>query len=131
MPPGTGGTKAEQEARTSVASPLVRTRLAWLGAATATAAAAAAVLARRFRQRGAEPAPSDPADELRRKLDESRALADERDEFEAGETTVDQAEPASVEARRRQVHAEAESALNEMRSDSDLEPPPSAPTEPV
>ena len=56
------------------------------------------------------PTPSDHADELRRKLAESR---------------VDQPEPAgtapegSVEERRADVHAEGRAALDEMRSSSD------------
>src|SRR5262245_57290676 len=98
--------------------------MAWLGLAAAGAAAAGSVVARRLRIRPRQPSwplTSDPEDELRRKLEESRALAAERDEFEAGETTVDQAEPASVDERRRQVHAEAESALEEMRSEQDDE----------
>ena len=57
------------------------------------------------------------ADELRRKLDESRALLRERDEFEGAETTVDQAsavEP-TVEQRRGEVHERARAAAEEMR----------------
>jgi hypothetical protein len=81
-------------------------------------------VARRLRRRPSEPPQpltSDPAAELRQKIDEARALAAERDEFEAGETPVDEAEPASVDERRRQVHADAESALNEMRAERDEE----------
>jgi hypothetical protein len=116
MPPGRHGTKAEQEASTSVASRLVRTRLAWIGGAVAGAVVVVVARSRRRRPGAAPPAP-DPADELRRKLDESRTLAAERDEFEAGETTVDQAEPAaeSVEERRRRVHEEARAASDEMQ----------------
>ena len=62
------------------------------------------------RRRAAEPAAPDPrADELRRRLAEARELAEERDEFEAGELTVDQAEPATpdADARRQAVHEAA------------------------
>ena len=58
--------------------------------------------------------PADPADELRAKLEESRAVADERDEFEAGETPVDEADP---EARRRRVHEQARATIDELRRD--------------
>jgi hypothetical protein len=76
------------------------------------------------RQRG-EPAvvepPADPrARELRRRLDESRAVVGEREEFESGETTVDAAEPAPADpdARRRRVHEEARGVVDEMRDSS-------------
>jgi hypothetical protein len=58
---------------------------------------------------------ADPVDELRAKLEESRAAADERDEFEAGETPVDEADP---EARRRRVRDRARSRMDDLsRSD--------------
>ena len=58
---------------------------------------------------------SDPrAEELRRKLAESRALVDERDAFEDGETPVDQADP---EARRRSVHEQARARLDELKGE--------------
>jgi hypothetical protein len=61
-----------------------------------------------------EPAP-DPASELRRKLDESRALVDERDDFESAETTVDRASaPGELEERRRRVHERGRAAVDEM-----------------
>jgi hypothetical protein len=57
------------------------------------------------------------ADELRRKLAESRALVDEREVFEEAETTVDRADPeADVDARRREVHERGRSAADGMRS---------------
>jgi hypothetical protein len=113
--PGRSDTEAEQEAPTSVASRLMGTRLALIGGAAA-GAAALIVVRRRRRPPSTPPPASDPADELRRKLDESRTLAAERDEFEAGETTVDQVEPAgeTVESRRRRVHDEARAAADEM-----------------
>ena len=79
---------------------------------------------------------TDPrADELRRKLAESKEIVAERDEFEAAETTVDEAglaagrsqplareaaeigEPAGeVEERRRTVHAEGRATVDTMRT---------------
>jgi len=63
------------------------------------------------RRRATEaPAELDPrADELRRRLDESRALAEEPDDFTSGETPVD------AEDRRRDVHSRGRSAIDEMR----------------
>jgi hypothetical protein len=71
--------------------------------------------------RAAEPVVDDPgrdrrAEELRAKLDEAKAAGSDRDEFDAGETPVDAAESVlDFEARRRSVHEEARSALDEMR----------------
>ena len=56
----------------------------------------------------------DPADTLRAKLEESRALVGERDAFEEGETPVDQADPNT---RRRSVHDEARARLDELRAE--------------
>ncbi len=57
------------------------------------------------------------ADELRQKLAESRAIVEERDEFEAAEVTVDRAEPApeDPESRRRAVHEAGRSIVERMR----------------
>jgi hypothetical protein len=88
-------------------------------------AAAGAVAANRLRRRAPQAvtaaAPVEPVDELRRKLDESRALAAEREEFESGETTVDRAEPVpgTLEERRRRVHEQAQAAVDEMRGQLD------------
>ena len=51
-------------------------------------------------------APDPRAEELRRKLAESRTIVEEREEFEAAEPTVDQTEhaPDDPERRRREVH---------------------------
>ena len=69
----------------------------------------------RWLRRKPEPAPTpDPADVLRAKLEESRALVDERDAFEDGETPVDQADP---EARRRSVHEQARARLDELKGE--------------
>ena len=77
------------------------------------------------RKRESEPE-VDPAAELRAKLEESRA-ADDRDEFESGETPVDRADPdastpvapepvdeADPEARRRAVHEQARARIDEL-----------------
>ena len=97
----------------------MRNRLAWL----AGAAGAAAGLALRRRSRTepvAEPASDPRADELRRKLDESKPIVEERAEFEAGETTVEQAEP-SLDDKRTSVHARGRAAADEMRRATDAE----------
>ena len=82
---------------------LVRARTAWLGA---IGVAGAAVVRALRRKPAAPPSPPDPrAEELRQRLDESRALVDEREEFESAETPVDQAyAPDDPETRRRGVH---------------------------
>ena len=59
-------------------------------------------------------ADDDPADALRAKLDESRALVGERDAFEEGEKPVDEADP---EARRRSVHDQARARIDDLRGD--------------
>ncbi len=86
----------------------MRNRLAWLGAVSVAGVAAY----RRLRRKPV----SDPAAELRAKLDESRELTEERDEFEAGETPIDQAE-LSLDERRQAVHERGRSAVDEMRGD--------------
>ena len=80
-------------------------------------AAGAAIAVYRKLRRPPVPAAEDPrADELRRKLDESRTVVDEREEFEAGETPVDQADPdAPVEDRRNAVHERGKAAAEQMR----------------
>jgi hypothetical protein len=57
------------------------------------------------------------ADELRRKLAESRALVEERETFEAAEPTVEQTEhaPDDPERRRREVHEAGRQVAREMR----------------
>jgi MYXO-CTERM domain-containing protein len=70
------------------------------------------------RRREASVSSVDPrADELRRKLAESRAIVEERDEFEGAELTVDLAEPApeDPESRRRAVHDAARETVEQMR----------------
>jgi len=64
------------------------------------------------------PAPAEPeldprAEALRAKLEESKAVVGEREEFEAAETPVDEADP---EERRRRVHDAARATVEEMRA---------------
>ena len=72
-----------------------------------------------LRRRGklAPQGPDPRADDLRRKLAESRSIVEERDEFEGAELTVDRAEPApeDPESRRRAVHDSARETVDEMR----------------
>jgi hypothetical protein len=72
-----------------------------------------------FLRRRREPsAVEDPrAEELRRKLEESRSIVEEREEFEAAETPVDQVEPAPEDPaqRRREVHEEGRATVERMR----------------
>jgi hypothetical protein len=96
----------------------VNRRLAFL---TGGAALGVAALWRTVRRRP-EPTPLvDPrAEELRARLDESRAVVDDREEFEGAETTVDAAEAVpDPEERRRSVHAEGRAAVDRMRGPSE------------
>jgi MYXO-CTERM domain-containing protein len=71
-----------------------------------------------LRRRREVPSEPDPrAEELRRKLAESRSIVEERDEFEAAEVTVDRAEPApeDPESRRRAVHDAGRATVERMR----------------
>jgi len=89
----------------------VKRPLAWL-------LGASALLGLVRRRREPDAGAADPrADELRRKLDESRSLVEERDEFEGAELTVDRAEPApeDPESRRRAVHDSARATAEQMR----------------
>jgi hypothetical protein len=95
----------------------VRSRLAvLLGGAAVTAAAAY----RALRPKRAPQAPAEPdshADELRAKLEESRAVVAEREEFEAAEVPVDHSEEVtpSVGDRRREVHERGRKVAEQMR----------------
>jgi hypothetical protein len=87
----------------------VRGRTAWIAGALGAAGVAYRALRRRPRP------PADPrADELRRKLDESKQVVDDRAEFESGETPVDQAE-VSLDTKRTAVHERGQAAAREMR----------------
>ena len=92
---------------------LVRARTAWV----AGAAGAAIAAWRKFPQPAPAPAPvEDPrAEELRQKLEESRAVVDAPEEFDSAETTVDEAEPVDVQDRRDAVHDRGRAAADEMR----------------
>jgi hypothetical protein len=99
----------------------VRSRWAWVGSVGVAAAAGWRVVSRRKKASAAGPDPR--ADELRKRLDESRAIVSERDEFEEAETPVDHVEERpdpAVDERRRSVHERGRSAIDEMRpSDED------------
>lgn len=73
-----------------------------------------------------EPGPDPRADELRDKLAEAREVVEEREEAEAGETPVDEAEPTGedLEERRRKVHAHGHAVAGEMRRRSTKRPKP-------
>ncbi len=89
----------------------MRRPLAWL-------LGAFALLGFLRRRREPVPAAADPrAEELRRKLEESRSIVEERDEFEGAELTVDRAEPApeDPQSRRRAVHDAGRETVERMR----------------
>ncbi|MDQ2967465.1 MAG: hypothetical protein M3R37_04000 [Actinomycetota bacterium] len=71
------------------------------------------------RHREVPTGPDPRADELRRKLAESRSIVEEREEFEAAEVTVDLAQPApeDPESRRRAVHDAGRATVERMRGD--------------
>ena len=97
-------------------------RLAALAGGVAVAAAALLRLRRRTAPVAAEAEPADArAEELRRKLAESRSLVGEQDEFSAAETTIDEVErvvPEDVDERRRAVHERGRAAVDEMHGRS-------------
>ena len=90
----------------------MRARTAWL----AGAAGAAIAVYRKLRPAPSSAPADDPrADELRRKLEESRTVAEEQHEEAASpETPVDEAD---VESRRAAVHERARAATDEMRDE--------------
>jgi hypothetical protein len=90
----------------------MRSRIALIaGAAVGTAGVAYRALRRGKRDSAADPR----ADALRRKLDESKPLVSERDEFETHETAVDEVEPATLDEKRTAVHERGRAAVDEMR----------------
>jgi hypothetical protein len=99
----------------------VQGRLALLvGGAVVAGAAAYRALTRR------PPAPVVPephAEALKARLAESRAVVEEREEFEAAETPIDQAEPlpSGLGDRRSSVHERGRQAAEEMRRGSTSE----------
>lgn len=93
-------------------------RLAFLTGGVALGVAAVWRTVRRKPGQVAEPDPR--ADELRARLEESRAVVDDREEFEGAETTVDAVEAVpEPEERRRGVHAEGRAAVEKMRRASE------------
>ncbi len=100
----------------------MRYRLAWLLGGLA----AGLVLYRKLRSLTAPaalPPPDSHAEELRRKLDESRSIVSEREELESPETPVDRAERSTgeLEERRRQIRERAQAALEELRGEPSSE----------
>ena len=92
----------------------MRRGLAWLVGALGLAAVW------RLKRRAAvafERPESDPADELRARLEQAREAPDDRDEFDAAEgQPVDEVgEPRSLDERRRAIHEQAQQALGEMQ----------------
>ncbi len=61
--------------------------------------------------------PEPHVEALKARLAESKAVVQEREEFEAGETPVDQAEPVPTEVgdRRRSVHDRGRQVAEQMR----------------
>jgi hypothetical protein len=94
-----------------------RRGLAWLSGAAGAVGLYRLARRRRPREGPAEPWPADArAAELRRRLEESRAVVGEREEFEAGETPVDRAEASAglLRERRQRVHEEGRAATEQM-----------------
>ena len=102
----------------------MRRLYAWL------AGLAGGVAAYRTFRRAPAPTPAEVPDvaaaderaaELKARLAAARAAGDDRDTFEAGETTVDAApDPApdpGVDERRRSVHERARAAIDEMQKE--------------
>ena len=85
-----------------------------LGAAVVAGATAYRALTRR------PPAPVIPephVEALKARLAESKAVVEEREEFESGETPIDRAEPVPTELgeRRRSVHDRGREVAEQMR----------------
>lgn len=85
-----------------------------LGGAVVAGAAAYRVLTRRP---SAPVIPEPHVEALKARLAESKAVVAEREEFEAGETPVDEAEPVPTEVgdRRRSVHDRGRQVAEQMR----------------
>jgi hypothetical protein len=88
----------------------VKRLFAWVAGAAGGLAAYRAV---KGRPRAQDTAVDGRAEELKARLEAARAAEDDRDDFESGEVTVDEAlDPG---ARRAQVHEQGRAALDEMR----------------
>lgn len=83
------------------------------GAVVAGAAAYKAI----FRRGPAPVVPEPHVEALKSKLAESRVVAEDREEFEAAETPIDEAEavPSEVGNRRRSVHERGRQVAEQMR----------------
>jgi len=91
----------------------VRNRAAWIAGAHGAAGVASRAL-----RRQPKPAADPRADELRRKLDDSKQLVEEREQFESGETPVDEVEAATLEGKRAALHERSHEAARQMRGPS-------------
>jgi hypothetical protein len=89
----------------------LRNRAAWIAGALGAAGVAYRTLRRR-----PSPAADPRADELRRKLDESKPLVEEREQFESGETSVDE---ATLAEKRAALHEQGQAAVREMKGPSE------------
>ena len=95
--------------------------LAWLGGALGIAGLAK-VLSNRSRTR-TEAAPDPRAEELRRRLEEARPLAEDPiAEADAAELPIDQTPDPAPARSREDVHAKARAAMREMESSGADEP---------
>jgi hypothetical protein len=94
----------------------MRNRLAWMAGALGAAGVAYRALRRRPSDLDQEAATDPRAGELRRKLDESKSVVDDRAEFESGETAVDEVEP-SLDEKRAAAHERGQAAVRRMRGD--------------
>lgn len=81
------------------------------------AVAGAAVYRALVRRHAAPVVPEPHAEALKAKLAEARVVAEDREEFEAAETPIDQADtvPAEVGDRRRSVHERGQQVAEQMR----------------
>jgi hypothetical protein len=68
------------------------------------------------RRRGRPALSASPADDLRAKLEASKALEGEREAFESGETPID--EVPDVDTRRADAHARARQAIDDLGDSS-------------
>jgi hypothetical protein len=92
----------------------VKRLIAWVAGAAGGLAAYRALKGKRLQ---AEPDADARAEELKARLQQAREAPDDRDAFESGEVTVDEAEPLNPQARRAQVHEQGRAALDEMRGE--------------
>jgi hypothetical protein len=88
----------------------VKRLFAWVAGAAGGLAAYRAVKGKRVQ---VEVEPDSRAEELKARLEAARLAEDDRDDFESGEVSVDEA--LDPQARRAQVHEQGRAALDEMR----------------